>query len=158
MLALRELRITARNNNNQLLVSGKLNDTESGQLDMQLKLPAHLERLSATDLALDGQLSAELPNLQAFGIFLDDVSLPAGGFSADISVNGSTAAPQVKGFASLNVPRLDLTEPLISFDDTQLDIDLDGNRLSLQGRSMINTRPLVLEGIGQLQSVDEWKA
>ena len=155
-LALRELRITARNENDQLLVSGQLNDTENGHLDMKLKLPAKLDRYSVTDLALDGQLSADLPNLQAFGVFLDDVNFPQGDFSADIKVSGSTATPQVKGYASLNVPRLDLTEPVISFDDTQLNIDLNGNELSLKGRSKIDSRPVVLVGDGKLQSIEEW--
>ena len=155
-LVISDLRLAAHNEKDQLLVSGLLKDDKNGRLDMKLMLPAQLDRLSETDLALDGKLSADFPNLQAFGIFLDDVSLPEGRFLAAISVSGSTASPQLKGNASLDVPRLDLTEPVISFDNTHLDIQLSGNELSLIGSSMIDSRPVVLDGTAMLQSVDMW--
>ena len=155
-LAIRDMRITARSEKDLLLVSGQLQDANDGRLDMKLKLPAQLDRLSLKDLDLDGQLSADFPTLQAFAIFLDDVSLPAGRFSAEIAVKGTSASPLLKGKASLDVPRLDLTEPVISFDNTHLDISLNGNELSVKGSSQIDSRPLVLEGAAQLQSVDEW--
>ena len=155
-LAIRDLRISARSEKDQLLVLGLLQDPDSGRLDMKLILPAQLNRLAETAFDLDGQLSADFPNLQAFAIFLDDVSLPAGRFEAEIAVEGTSASPQLKGTALLDVPRLDLTEPVISFDDTRLDISLNGNQLSVKGGSQINSRPLMLEGSAQLQSIDEW--
>ena len=155
-LVISDLRLAAHSEKDQLLVSGLLKDDKKGQLDLKLKLPAQWDRLSGVDLALDGQLSADFPDLQAFSIFLDDVSLPEGRFSADVAVKGTSAAPQLKGKASLDVPRLDLTEPVIRFDETHVDIRLNGNELSLKGSSQIDSRPLMLDGSAELISIDEW--
>lgn len=155
-LDITELRITARNEKDQIRVSGQLQDAGKGRLDMKLMLPMQLDRLSETDLALNGELSADFPNLQSFGIFLDDVSLPEGRFSADITVNGTAATPQLQGKASLEVPRLDITEPAIRFDNTRVDISLNGNEINVTGDSQVDSRPIALDGSAQLLSINEW--
>gem|GEM_PF-2617560 len=157
-LSIRGLSITGHNEKDQLLFSGRLLDANDGRLELKLMLPVQLDRLSEKNLLLDGHLSAEFPDLQAFAIFLDDVSLPAGRMAADITVGGTFAAPALKGKASLDVPRLDLTEPVLSFDNTHLDIDLHGNELTAKGSSQIDNRPIVLGGRALLQDLDRWNA
>lgn len=157
-LAIKKLRITAGKQQENLVIAGKLQDAHAGHLKMDFVLPAELDQLSKPDLPLNGRMTADFPGLQAFGIFLDDVGLPEGTFSADIGVEGTRAAPQLQGRAALEVPRLDLSEPEISFDDTTLAIKLDGNELSASGNSQIDGRPLTLEGRAVLYTFDDWDA
>ncbi len=157
-LAIRDLRITAAKKKEMLTISGKLQDAYDGKLKVDMTLPAQLRSLGKTDLPLKGSLTADFPRLQAFGIFLDDITLPEGTFSANINVEGTRAAPLLKGRAALQVPKLELTEPVISFDDTRLDIELVGTALNAKGGSYIGGRPLMLEGTAMLQDFDDWKA
>jgi translocation and assembly module TamB len=158
VLAIHKLRITAGKQQENLVVAGKLQDAHAGHLKMDFVLPAELDQLSKPDLPLIGRLTADFPGLQAFGIFLDDVTLPEGSFSVDIGVAGTRAAPQLQGNAALDVPRLDLSEPEISFDDTTLAIKLDGNELSASGGSQIDGRPLTLQGRAVFHTIDDWDA
>lgn len=157
-LRIHSLSIQGHNEKDQLFLTGRLQDAYQGRLEMKLALPAQLYHLYEPGLVLDGSLTAGFTNLQAFGIFLDDVSIPAGSLSANISLTGSRAAPQLKGKATLTVPRLDLIEPVIGFDKTQLDIELDGNKLHARGGSFIDDRPIRLEGLALLQTLDDWNA
>jgi autotransporter translocation and assembly factor TamB len=157
-LAIRDLRITAAKKKDMLSMTGRMQDAYDGKLTVDMTLPAQLKRLSETDLPLKGSLIADFPGLQAFAIFLDDITLPEGTFSANVDVKGTRAAPLLKGLAALQVPKLELTEPVISFDDTRLDIELVGNALNAKGSSHIGDRPLTLEGNATLQDFDDWKA
>ncbi len=157
-LPIHKLRITAGKQQENLVIAGKLQDAYDGHLKMDFVLPADLEQLSNPDLPLNGRLMADFPGLQVFGIFLDDVTLPEGSFSADIGVAGTRAAPQLQGHAALEVPQFSLAEPKISFDDTTLKIDLDGNELRASGGTQIDGRPLTLEGDAALHAVDDWNA
>jgi autotransporter translocation and assembly factor TamB len=157
-LAIRDLRITATKKKDMLSITGRIQDAYDGNLKVDMTLPAQLKRLSEADLPLKGSLTADFPGLQAFAIFLDDITLPEGTFSANIDVKGTRAAPLLKGLAALQVPKLELTEPVISFEDTRLDIELVGNALNAKGSSQIGDRPLTLEGNAMLQDFDDWKA
>jgi autotransporter translocation and assembly factor TamB len=157
-LAIHTVHITAGKQQENLVIAGKLQDAYAGHLKMDFVLPAELDQLSKPDMPLNGRLVADFPGLQAFSIFLDDVTLPQGTLSADIFVEGTRAAPQLQGSAMLEVPRLDLSVPEINFDDTSLAIKLDGNELSARGDSQINGRPLTLEGHAVLHTFSDWDA
>jgi len=157
-LAINKLRITAGKQQENLVIAGKLQDTHAGHLKMDFVLPTELDQLSKPDLPLNGRLTADFPGLQSFGIFLDDFTLPEGTFSADIGVEGTFATPRLQGRAALEMPRLDLSEPEISFDDTTLVIKLEGNELSASGDSQIDSRPLTLEGRAVLHTFSDWDA
>lgn len=157
-LEIRDLRITAAKKKDMLSITGKLQDAYDGNLKVDMTLPTQLRSLSKTDLPLKGSLTADFPRLQAFGIFLDDITLPEGTFSANINVAGTRAAPLLKGRAALQVPKIELTEPVISFDDTRLDIELVRNVLNAKGGSYIGGRPLTLDANAVLQDFDDWQA
>ena len=96
-LSIRDLRISTAKKKNMLSISGNLQDAYDGKLKVDMTLPAQLRSLSDTDLPLKGNLTADFPRLQAFGIFLDDITLPEGTFSANINVKGTRATPLLKG-------------------------------------------------------------
>jgi len=157
-LAIQKLRITAAKQQENLLIAGKLQDAYGGHLKMDFVLPAELDQLSHPDLPLNGRLVANFPQLQLFGIFIDNVALPKGSFSADTGIAGTRSAPQLQGHAVLDVPQFSLVGPQISFDDTTLNIELNGNELTASGSTQIDGRPLTLEGDAVLHAIDDWDA
>ncbi|GMR05804.1 MAG: hypothetical protein BMS9Abin25_0379 [Gammaproteobacteria bacterium] len=157
-LELRKSYLTATKQQDNLVIAGKLQGAYDGQLNVDFVLPIELDQLNNPDLPLNGRLMVNFPQLQVFGIFLDDAVIPEGTFSADIGVEGTRAAPQFLGQAVLEVPRLDLSVPNISFEETTLNIEFVDNKLLVGGGSQIDGRPIMLEGDAFLLAFDNWGA
>mgnify|MGYP001814781243 FL=1 len=155
---IRDLRIVSVKKQDTLSFEGHLLDKHDGKLSIEMALPAHLPSLAEPDLPMRGKFSASFPHLDAFVIFLDDVTLPQGTFMAEFDLAGTRTAPLLRGSAALQVPRLDLAEPAISFDDTRLNLEFANNKVTAKGGSHISGRQLMLEGNAEFIDIDAWEA
>ncbi len=154
-----EHRLTLSLDPERAAVEASVRLAEGGRLELRTVLAEPFGRRGLADKAVSGTLSGRLETLTLLDAALPNLAMAAGRAEAELRLDGTLAAPRVRGSAGIRQATVEVPATGIVLRDVSLTARaLEGTHLALSGHARSGPGRVTLEGRLTLDAARGWPA